>query len=87
MSVAPAFGLSKHRNSGYNPREALKSTSGLQQKQKGSPTMTAEAVAAAIPAKTSDFVSQRTSFYTRIWPSTAIGMALLITVAWMGLLG
>jgi hypothetical protein len=49
--------------------------------------MTAEAVAAPIPAKTFDFVAQRTSFFTRIWPPAAVGMALLMTMAWMGLLG
>jgi hypothetical protein len=49
--------------------------------------MTAEAVAAPSPAKTSNFVSQRTSSFTRIWPAAAVGVALLMTMAWMGLLG
>ena len=49
--------------------------------------MTAETVAAPIHQITSDLVSQRASFFARIWPPAAVGMVLLITMAWMGLLG
>lgn len=40
-----------------------------------------------VGALTSDLVSQPVSLFNRSWPPAAVGIAVLITMAWMGLLG